>query len=200
MMAEEMQGNGELKGMKRIILIAPLEEPIEFRVLPDDPEGHPGKMIMGAIYKGHMIARKAMDMPPKIVEDQIRLRGFSRIPDVRPLMYIGIEREPKGRLEAVISIPSRPTSFDDIPDSGIDPSKLGPMTNLGMVVRLAEDRVSPEDLLKECCDHLDHILEGVAVPEVDRVIHHMRRDPVVPVGPLMCVHNVPWRTCGICRS
>lgn len=189
----------KMKSANRIILVAPLVNPVEFRIEPDD-EKVPG-MIMGAYIGGKMIARKVTPKPPPIVESQMRLKGKSFIPDIRPLVYIGIEEDPGGDIKAVLSIPSNPLKFEDLPDGGMEPERIGPTITLGMNVRLQEQRTFPTDMMKECCAHLDEILDGTEKqPESSLVITpNMPKDPIRP-GPLQCVHNVPWRECRICRS
>jgi hypothetical protein len=186
---------------RRHILAAPIEHPIEFKVEPDDPEGMPGKIIMGAYVNGKLVARKAADKPPPQVEQQIRLRGKSVLPDVRPLIYTGIEQGVGGRIMAILSVPNRPVTYEGLETSGLDMTNMGHLIMLGVNVRLAEDRkFHTNQLLEECSDHLTEILEGRSVPEIDRVLHHLHKEPLRSVGPLMCVHNRPWRQCRECRS
>lgn len=188
----------ELKAIKRVILCAPLERPVEFRVEPDDVQ-FPDAIIMSAYIGEKLIARKAAPRPPKQVEQQMRLKGKSVLPDIRPLIYTGLEEEDGGDLKAILQLPARPLRYEDLPNNGIDPKTLGPLLTLGMQIRTRDSRTHSKDLHAECCAHLDEILEGTQAPIVEEsrlILPNPRR----PVGPLMCPHNVPWRDCRICRS
>lgn len=189
----------EPKVINRIILCAPLEHPVEFRVEPDDKENFPDALIMGAYIGGKMIARKATPKPPPIVESQMRLKGKSFIPDIRPLVYTGLEEEVGGDLKAVLAVPANPVKFEDLPDGGMNPSALGSCINLGLTIRLREQRTFPTDLMKECCAHLDDILSGMEPPKESLIITPPKMPPIRS-GPLQCIHNIPWRECRVCRS
>lgn len=190
---------GELKSAQRLILCAPLSHPVEFRVEDDDPK-FPEALIMGAYVGKKMIARKATPKPPADIEKALRLKGRSAIRDVRPLIYTGIEEEEGGDIKAILAIPSNPVRYEDLPDGGMDPSMIGTCTTLGMNIRLKEKRQHPTDLMKDCCLHLDDILEGTEEKDEPPPLILIPKDPVRPVGPLMCPHNRPWRECRICRS
>lgn len=184
--------------MQRIILCAPLERPVEFRVEPDDPK-YPLAIIMSAYIGDKLMARKASPRPPKQVEDQMRLKGKSTLPDIRPLIYTGLEEEPGGDLKAILQLPANPLKYEDLPSNGIDPKIIGPLLTLGMQIRPKLERKHPTDLHAECCSHLDEILEGTEAPIVEEsrlVLPNPRR----PVSALMCPHKIPWRECKICRA
>lgn len=193
----------EQHAVRRVILVAPLEYPIEFRVEPDDLK-FPNMIIMSAYLGNKMLARKASQKPPPEVEKEVRLKGRSRLPDVRPLVYTGIEEEIGGHVKALLAIPMHPVKYEDLPDGGMSPDLIGPCRALGMNIRPKEDRTFPNDLIKECCAHLDHILEDVGPPEpiieVPRILTLNPNNGRRPHGPLKCIHNIPWRDCKICRS
>lgn len=188
----------ELVAVQRVILCAPLQQPVEFRVEPDAEE-FPDALIMATYIGKKLIARKATPRPPKQVEEQMRLKGKSVIPDIRPMIYTGLEEEPGGDLKAILQLPANPLRYEDLPSNGIDPKTIGPLLTLGMQIRVKETRTHPKELYAECCAHLDEILDGTEAPVVEEsriIVPNPRR----PVGPLMCPHNVPWRDCRICRS
>lgn len=187
----------EIVAVNRIILCAPLDHPVEFRVEEDDPM-FPGALIMSTYVGGKMLARKATPKPPPAIEKQLRLKGKSFTPDVRPLIYTGLEEEVGGDIKAILQLPANPLKYEDLPSNGINPETIGPLLALGIQIRTKDQRTGL-DLFKECCAHLDEILEGTqapVVPESRIIVPTPRR----PVGPLMCPHNVPWRECKVCRS
>lgn len=190
--------SGELKGMRRMILAANVEEKIEFRVLDDDP-GYPGKMIMGSFLGDRLIGRRALVKPPAQVEQQIRLKGKSLINDVRPIFLVAMEQERAGQIVGNLMTTAGPMDFSELPEHQLRIEDLPPMSELGTIVRLKEDRQFPDSLIDECTSIFDKVLEGGAVPKIERVLHHLLKEPVRPVGPMMCIHNKPWRECTTCR-
>lgn len=188
----------EIRGMRRMILAADVSEYVEFRVLPDDP-GYPGQLIMGSFLGDKLVGKKAMHKPPPDVEDQIRLKGRSKITDVRPIFLVAMEMEAGGQIAGSLLMPAGPYQFSELPAGQLTPDKLPPMSELGHIVRLQEDRQFPSDFLAECTSIFDKVLEGGAVPKIERIIHHLEKEPIHPVGPMRCMHDRPWRECRQCN-
>lgn len=196
-----MKGNGQqgnLEAHRRMILAAEVKEIVAFKVMEDD-ERYPDHLIMGSYLGDKLVGRRVLPKPPPDREKAMRAKGTSSLPDVRPLFLICIEAEVGGLVNGSLQVPSNPMTFAEIPAKQLSVTDLPPMTELGVIVRLKEDRKYRDSFIDECTSIFDKIIEGGTVPQVERILHHLNKAPVKPVGPMMCVHSIPWRECTICR-
>jgi hypothetical protein len=140
---------------ERIHLATDREIEIEQRLLPEDPELAPDAAIIGTYLAGRLIGKVAVP-PDSFSTDEL---GFSSA----QLEYLGTELEDKSiKAQICARVEAEREAWQETAEHE--------HVMLGTVVRLAKDRRHLTDLQQECVEHFAAILQGQAVPLVDKML------------------------------